>query len=81
MRAKSQNLEEEAHKLNAALNRLHDTPNMMSNSSPMMAQSDQKSGLQKANPASTSHTGLYGLNERDNWLLSKEPISQGVRRI
>ena len=81
MRAKSQNLEDEAHKLNAAISRLHETPNVISNSSPLVAGSDQKPGLDKANPASTSHGGLYGLNERDNWLLSKEPVAQGARRI
>ena len=82
-KARSQNLEEEAHKLNSALTRLRDTPDIVTNSSPMVVQADFKPGmgLSKPNPATTSHPGLYGLNERDNWLLSKEPMTSAPPRI
>ena len=82
-KAKSQNLEEEAYKLNSALTRLQNAPDMVTNSSPMVVQADHKPGvgLSKPNPATTSHPGLYGLNERDNWLLSKEPTPSAPPRI
>ena len=71
---KAHTVEDDAHKLNSALTRLHDAPELNSNP-------ETKPGLQKPNPASTSHPGLYRLNERDDWLLSKEPMASAPHRI
>jgi len=71
------NLERDASKLNSALTRLRNTSDM-AHSTPLVAPADSRAGagLTKGNPMTSSHSGLYGLSERDNWLLSKEPASQ-----
>lgn len=73
----TQNLEEDASKLNSALTRLRNTSDM-AHSTPLVPQADTNAGagLTKGNPVTSSHSGLYGLSERDNWLLSKEPTTQ-----
>ena len=76
-RVYAHNLEEDANKLNSALTRLRNTSDM-AHSTPLVAPADSKAeaGLKKGNPLTSSHSGLYGLSERDNWLLSKEPETQ-----
>ena len=67
----TQNLEDDAQKMNSALTRLRE------NQSTNMVVSDEiKPDSSLAKPIPASATNLYGMSERDNWLLSKDPAQR-----
>lgn len=72
----AQNLEFDAGRLTSALSKLHEQVNIASN--PIVSMDGVTHARNSSNHPATSAAGLYGLSERDNWLLSQSPnVSNG----